>query len=82
MNDVRVDIVKLINLTVYCLNSISRDFHSEDIFTYMATIMTVVLEESEEVTMELLTPLLATVKKHSKVFHGLIDALILYCRIY
>ncbi|XP_009790619.1 sister chromatid cohesion protein PDS5 homolog C-like isoform X2 [Nicotiana sylvestris] len=43
-----------------------RDFHSEDIFTYMATIMTVVLEESEEVTMELLTPLLATVKKHSK----------------
>ncbi|XP_019262882.1 PREDICTED: nipped-B-like protein isoform X2 [Nicotiana attenuata] len=43
-----------------------RDFHSEAIFTYMATIMTVVLEESEEVTMELLTPLLATVKKHSK----------------
>ncbi|KAG5601581.1 hypothetical protein H5410_032951 [Solanum commersonii] len=40
-----------------------REDHSENVFSSMATIMTLVLEESEEVSLELLTPLLASVKK-------------------
>ncbi|CAN4097911.1 unnamed protein product [Withania somnifera] len=40
-----------------------REDHTETVFTSMETIMTLVLEESEEVSLELLTPLLASVKK-------------------
>ncbi|MCD7453109.1 hypothetical protein HAX54_019767 [Datura stramonium] len=43
-----------------------REDHSENIFLSMATIMTLVLEESEEVSLELLTPLLASVKKDNE----------------
>ncbi|KAJ8560255.1 hypothetical protein K7X08_004313 [Anisodus acutangulus] len=43
-----------------------REDHSENIFSSMATIMTLVLEESEEVSLELLAPLLASVKKDNE----------------
>ncbi|XP_070033833.1 sister chromatid cohesion protein PDS5 homolog C-like isoform X1 [Nicotiana tomentosiformis] len=43
-----------------------REDHPENIFSSMATIMTLVLEESEEVPLELLTPLLASVKKDNE----------------
>ncbi|XP_060216305.1 sister chromatid cohesion protein PDS5 homolog C isoform X2 [Lycium barbarum] len=43
-----------------------REDHSENIFSSMATIMTLVLEESEEISLELLTPLLASVKKDNE----------------
>lgn len=43
-----------------------REDHSETVFSSMETIMTLVLEESEEVSLELLTPLLASVKKDNE----------------
>ncbi|XP_055832833.1 sister chromatid cohesion protein PDS5 homolog C-like isoform X1 [Solanum dulcamara] len=43
-----------------------REDHPEIVFSSMATIMTLVLEESEEVSLELLTPLLASVKKDNE----------------
>ncbi|CAN4099858.1 unnamed protein product [Withania somnifera] len=43
-----------------------REDHSESVFSSMATIMTLVLEESEEVSLELLIPLLASVKKDNE----------------
>ncbi|KAJ8557883.1 hypothetical protein K7X08_004649 [Anisodus acutangulus] len=43
-----------------------REDHPKNIFSSMATIMTLVLEESEEVSLELLTPLLASVKKDNE----------------
>ncbi|CAK9178635.1 unnamed protein product [Ilex paraguariensis] len=43
-----------------------RDFHPENVFSSMETIMTLVLEESEEIPLELLTPILATVKKNNE----------------
>ncbi|KAF3663138.1 putative transcription initiation factor TFIID subunit 5-like [Capsicum annuum] len=42
-----------------------REDHSESVFPSMVTIMTLVLEESEEVPKELLTPLLTSVIKDS-----------------
>lgn len=52
---------------VYSLTFTFREDHSENVFSSMATIMTLVLEESEEVSLELLTPLLASVKKDNAV---------------
>ncbi|XVF89391.1 hypothetical protein PTKIN_Ptkin19aG0126500 [Pterospermum kingtungense] len=40
-----------------------RDHHAEAVFTSMVTIMTLVLEESEDISVELLSPILASVKK-------------------
>lgn len=40
-----------------------RDYHPESVFTYMESIMTLVIEESEDVTVELLTPILGVLKK-------------------
>ncbi|XP_043810675.1 altered inheritance of mitochondria protein 21 isoform X3 [Manihot esculenta] len=40
-----------------------RDDHPENIFSSMETIMTLVLEESEDISPELLSPLLASVKR-------------------
>ncbi|EEF46885.1 nucleic acid binding protein, putative [Ricinus communis] len=40
-----------------------RDCHPENVFSSMETIMTLVLEESEEISPELLSPLLASAKK-------------------
>ncbi|KAJ6295366.1 hypothetical protein OIU78_023397 [Salix suchowensis] len=40
-----------------------RDNHSENVLSSMETIMSLVLEESEDISVELLSPLLASVKK-------------------
>ncbi|XP_024032364.1 uncharacterized protein LOC112094889, partial [Morus notabilis] len=42
------------------------DYHSENVFTSMETIMTLVLEESEEISVELLSPILASVKNDNE----------------
>ncbi|XP_062019041.1 sister chromatid cohesion protein PDS5 homolog C isoform X1 [Rosa rugosa] len=39
-----------------------RDYHPENVFSSMETIMTLVIEESEDISFELLSPLLASVK--------------------
>ncbi|KAF4353489.1 hypothetical protein F8388_013781 [Cannabis sativa] len=43
-----------------------RDYHPENVFQSMETIMTLVLEESEDIPMELLTPILECVKIGNK----------------
>ncbi|XP_042504521.1 dentin sialophosphoprotein-like [Macadamia integrifolia] len=45
-----------------------RDDHPENVFSAMETIMTLVLEESEDISVELLSPLLDSVKKENKDF--------------
>lgn len=55
---------------VYSLTFTFREDQDEIVFSSMATIMTLVLEESEEVSLELLTPLLASVKKDNEVCCG------------
>lgn len=45
-----------------------RDNHSGNVFTSMETIMILVLEESEDISVELLTPMLASLKKDTKEF--------------
>ncbi|KAF2313015.1 hypothetical protein GH714_008758 [Hevea brasiliensis] len=52
----------IIEMFQHFLNAI-RDDHSENIFSSMETIMTLVLEESEDISLELLSPLLASVKR-------------------
>ena len=42
-----------------------RDYHLENVFSSMETIMTLVLEESDNISLELLTPLLASVEKNN-----------------
>jgi hypothetical protein len=42
-----------------------RDYHPENVFSSMETIMTLVLEESDNISLELLTTLLASVKKNN-----------------
>ena len=44
-----------------------RDHHPEDVFSSMETIMSLVLEESEDISVELLSLLLANVKKGDEV---------------
>ncbi|XWS70491.1 hypothetical protein CRYUN_Cryun03dG0052600 [Craigia yunnanensis] len=43
-----------------------RDYHAEAVFTSMVTIMTLVLEESEDISAELLSPLLASVRRDNE----------------
>ncbi|CAI9772937.1 unnamed protein product [Fraxinus pennsylvanica] len=43
-----------------------RDYHPENIFSSMESIMTLILEESEDISPELLTVLLASVKRNSE----------------
>ncbi|XP_061365246.1 sister chromatid cohesion protein PDS5 homolog C-like [Gastrolobium bilobum] len=43
-----------------------REHHPENVFSSMETIMTLVLEESEDISLDLLSPLLASVKKDNK----------------
>ncbi|KAK8535207.1 hypothetical protein V6N13_081344 [Hibiscus sabdariffa] len=43
-----------------------RDYHADTVFTSMVTIMTLVLEESEDISMELLSPILARVKRDNE----------------
>ncbi|GJT76918.1 armadillo-type fold protein [Tanacetum coccineum] len=64
MLDIECDVV-IVRMFEHFLRSI-RDYHRGDIFLYMETIMVLILKESEEVSVELLKPLLASVKKHSE----------------
>ncbi|KAE8056284.1 hypothetical protein FH972_013070 [Carpinus fangiana] len=43
-----------------------RDYHPENVFSSMETIMTLVIEESEDISLELLTPILDSVKKDNE----------------
>ncbi|XVF35666.1 hypothetical protein REPUB_Repub18cG0165800 [Reevesia pubescens] len=43
-----------------------RDYHGEAVFSSMVTIMTLVLEESEDISVELLSPILASVKRDNE----------------
>ncbi|KAG4190449.1 hypothetical protein ERO13_A07G031600v2 [Gossypium hirsutum] len=47
------------------LNGI-RDYHAHTVFASMVTIMTLVLEESEDISIELLSPILASVKRDNE----------------
>jgi hypothetical protein len=42
-----------------------RDYHPENVFSSMETIMTLVLQESDDISLELLTPILASVKRNN-----------------
>ncbi|KHG27422.1 Sister chromatid cohesion PDS5 B [Gossypium arboreum] len=46
--------------------TVSSDYHAEAVFTSMVTIMTLVLEESEDIPTELLSPILSSVKKDNE----------------
>ncbi|XP_043807720.1 titin homolog isoform X3 [Manihot esculenta] len=56
----------IIEMFQHFLNAI-RDDHPENVFSSMETIMILVLEESEEISPELLSPLLASVKRGNEV---------------
>ncbi|XP_028095349.1 uncharacterized protein LOC114295323 [Camellia sinensis] len=43
-----------------------RDYHPENVFSSMVTIMSLVLEESEDISFELISPILASVKKDNQ----------------
>lgn len=43
-----------------------REYHPENVFASMETIMTLVIEESEDISPELLSPVLASVKKDNE----------------
>ncbi|KAH1124425.1 hypothetical protein GYH30_014244 [Glycine max] len=43
-----------------------REHHPENVFSSMETIMTLVLEESEDISLDLLSPLLTSIKKDNK----------------
>ncbi|GFZ08299.1 hypothetical protein Acr_20g0001070 [Actinidia rufa] len=43
-----------------------RDYHPDNVFSSMETIMTLVLEESEDISMELISPILASVKRDNQ----------------
>ncbi|RDX77938.1 Sister chromatid cohesion protein PDS5-like B-B, partial [Mucuna pruriens] len=44
-----------------------REHHPENVFSSMETIMTLVLEESEDISLDLLSPVLASIKKDNEV---------------
>ena len=43
-----------------------RDYHPKNVFSSMETIMTLVLQESDVISLELLTPILASVKRNNE----------------
>ncbi|KAI7747181.1 hypothetical protein M8C21_010665 [Ambrosia artemisiifolia] len=55
----------IVKLFEHFLNSV-RDHHVGDIFSLMVNIMALVLEESEDISLDLLKPLLASVKNNSE----------------
>ncbi|GMJ07765.1 hypothetical protein like AT4G31880 [Hibiscus trionum] len=55
----------IIEMFQHFLKSI-RDHHPEAVFTSMETIMTLVLEESEDISVGLLSPILASVKRDNE----------------
>lgn len=64
-----------------------RDYHAHTVFASMVTIMTLVLEESEDISIELLSPILASVKRDNEVCYyeslttcSLLHSCLLYVR--
>ncbi|KAK8654916.1 hypothetical protein V6N13_107512 [Hibiscus sabdariffa] len=55
----------IIEMFQHFLNAI-RDHHADTVFTSMTTIMNLVFEESEDISMELLSPILARVKRDNE----------------
>ncbi|KAL4565214.1 hypothetical protein LXL04_029300 [Taraxacum kok-saghyz] len=55
----------IVEMFEYFLRSV-RDYHLESIYLSMENIMVLVLEESEEISVDLLKPILASVKKDSE----------------
>ncbi|XP_039066314.1 uncharacterized protein LOC120211908 [Hibiscus syriacus] len=55
----------IIEMFQHFLNAI-RDYHADTVFTSMVTIMTLVLEESEDISMELLSTIIARVKRDNE----------------
>ncbi|KAK8523466.1 hypothetical protein V6N13_113413 [Hibiscus sabdariffa] len=55
----------IIEMFQHFLNAI-RDHHADTVFTSMVTIMNLVFEESEDISMELLSPILARVKRDNE----------------
>ncbi|XP_038699471.1 neurofilament heavy polypeptide-like isoform X2 [Tripterygium wilfordii] len=56
----------IVEMFQYFLKSI-RDHHPENVFSSMEIIMSLVLEESEEITMDLISPILSSVRKNEEV---------------
>nr|GEV16205.1 sister chromatid cohesion protein PDS5-like isoform X1 [Tanacetum cinerariifolium] len=61
MLDIECDAIMPSSVGVYF-----RDYHRGDIFLYMETVMVLMILKESEVSVELLKPLLASVKKHSE----------------
>lgn len=64
MLDLECDVL-IIEMFQHFLKAI-RDYHPENVFSSMETIMTLVLEESEDISLELLSPMLDSVKKDNE----------------
>ncbi|KAK8505622.1 hypothetical protein V6N13_073399 [Hibiscus sabdariffa] len=64
----------IIEMFRHFLKSI-RDHHPETISASMVTIMTLLLEESEDASVELLSPILATVKRDNEEVHSVAKGL-------
>ncbi|KAJ9672455.1 hypothetical protein PVL29_025892 [Vitis rotundifolia] len=64
MLDLECDIL-IIEMFQHFLNAI-RDDHPENVFTSMETIMILVVEESEDIPIELLSPILVSIKKDNQ----------------
>uniref|UniRef100_A0A0R0JCT1 Uncharacterized protein n=1 Tax=Glycine max TaxID=3847 RepID=A0A0R0JCT1_SOYBN len=52
-----------------------REHHPENVFSSMETIMTLVLEESEDISLDLLSPLLASIKKDNEEVFPIVQKL-------
>ncbi|XP_052209614.1 sister chromatid cohesion protein PDS5 homolog C-like [Diospyros lotus] len=57
----------IVEMFQHFLKSI-RDYHPENVLLSMETIMSLVLEESEDISFELITPLLASVKRDNQEY--------------
>ncbi|KAH6757885.1 hypothetical protein C2S52_023207 [Perilla frutescens var. hirtella] len=55
----------IVDMFQYFLKAI-RAYHAEIIFTSMETIMTLVIEESEDISPDLLAPILATIRRNNQ----------------
>ncbi|KHN29621.1 nucleolar protein dao-5-like isoform X1 [Glycine soja] len=64
MLDLECDVL-ILEMFQHFLKAI-REHHPENVFSSMETIMTLVLEESEDISLDLLSPLLASIKKDNK----------------
>ena len=56
-----------------------REHHPENVFSSMETIMTLVVEESEDISLDLLSPLLDSIKKDNEVVTVTISSFLVNC---